>query len=121
MSNNSDVVAEILTDLLYGLNKLLTNGNLKIQNKIYSYFIKEKKSEIIFETVHVVLGDYIKKLEIVCEMGEEDHRQFIRIPKLFERRFFKNHLKLKPMEQTLKFLKLLCEGHNQDHQNYLRS
>lgn len=98
-----DTDSETFSALLYLSIQLLMGGNQKAQQDFYQFFITMTVSNVFFERISQILINYSEKFTA---------NSFIKTP-IYK---FSDLL----ITNTLKFLQLLCENHNQLLQNYLR-
>ena len=103
---DSNIEAQIFKSLMTVCIELLDGGNEIVQNEIYLYFNNTPNSETFFERIHQMFLDNIDRFA---------HGQVANMKRL---KVFKH--KQDDIKSLLRFLQLLCEGHNLELQNYMR-
>uniref|UniRef100_H2MVS4 Inositol 1,4,5-trisphosphate receptor n=1 Tax=Oryzias latipes TaxID=8090 RepID=H2MVS4_ORYLA len=94
---------------------LLEGGNTEIQNSFYKLMMGDNKSEKFFKVLHDRMKEAQTdiKATVSVNVGEMTHKQR------------EGEMEMGPavtiMKPILRFLQLLCENHNLDLQNFLRS
>ena len=102
--SDSDNNIAYLYHLFEFLNLMLDGKNNKsLQKEIYDFFIKNKDTELFFKKLNSIIKKQISR--------NQDPN--INVTNLEE----SNQL----LCEILRFMQLLCEGHNFDLQNYLRN
>ena len=82
------------------LTKLLSGGNIKVQDNIYEYFNTNPMSEKFFRKIYIIMTQQINKIK----------------QQLFRMKKEKNKL----FPKILRLLQLFCEGHHLNLQQYLK-
>lgn len=99
------VELQIFKSLMIFSIDLLDGGNTLVQSEIYFFFNNTANSEVLFERMHQIFFDFIDKFVHSQSTGK--------FPKIFKK-------KHDDIQGLLRFLQLLCEGHNLSLQNYIR-
>ena len=92
---------------------MLGDGDQVIQSFIYDYFIENVDTENFFKRISV----FIKQEIQICSNGVNREQLFHQISE-FKYVFTDEH-KNNSIQPVLRFLQLLCEGHNSNMQQYL--
>ena len=85
MCSNDEGVDMLFTDLLLGLNKLLTGGNELIQRKAYMYFLMQPKSELMFENMSSMLVDLTRKVFTISKKATGQLSSYFDLVTTFKR------------------------------------
>ena len=86
--------------------QLLDNGNQKVQQEFYQFFINVPYSEVFFERVHNLFKEHTKKVSNNPPVAKKKAPVYKK--------------KESKIKTVLRLLQLLCENHNDLLQNYIR-
>ncbi|EAR95948.2 MIR domain protein (macronuclear) [Tetrahymena thermophila SB210] len=89
------------------LISLLDGGNKQVQNTLYEFFISNSQSEYLFQRINNIIEDEIKIIKKL-----EGKKTSFGLDQASSK-----HL----IENVLQLIQLLCEGHNNKMQSYLRN
>ena len=89
---------EYMTTLVKFLIRILQGGNVVVQNTIYEFFLSNSSCEKLFQRVSEIMNKQITSVNTAHKLNVKE---------------------LKLIQKTIKILQLLCEGHNNELQNYL--
>ena len=88
-------------------NKILNEGNEKVQAEFYNFFVNVQSSEKFFSAIYNAITDFTSQIGNLPEKRSKMSSKFKRFSKL--------------INSIIHMLQLLCENHNEVLQNYLRN
>ena len=98
---------KIFSALISLSNKLLKEGNEKVQEEFFYYFLSFPESERFFSRLHRSIFEFTNMISTISNNERVASSKFRKSSKI--------------ISKIMKFLQKLCENHNKSLQNYIRN